>query len=326
MGMIRSDFTQRMTDMMYEWTLESYDSLAPVYPQIFDVKEATKGSYDKSVVGVGLGKLTEKKEGEPIKYSKLSEGWEVITKYRTFADGVLFSMEAMEDDPIRAEGLLRDAIDNWNQLIINTKEEFAASFFNYGGFTAGHDVFNNSITGLVEDKSGNFVYDGKPFFNLTGNKRTAKNGSEYYNAIATANLDSTNLQTAYTLMTNTNNRNERGEIVRIVPDTLLIPPTLKFTAASLLESTAITGGSSATLTKNTVENLVKPIEWAYLTSSTAWYLGQAKKGLTWYERKVPVFDFYQDEDTKDYKLNVHARWGASVKNWRYWVGNNIATS
>ena len=136
-----------------------------------------------------------------------------------------------------------------------TKETFAANFFNKGGLTSGASIFNNTITGIVTDPSGDLVYDGKPFFNLTGNQRSAKaHATTYYNGIASA-LDSSNLQTLYTLMTSTNNRDEKGDIVNITPNILLIPKALSFTAKSILESDRLISASSVSPDKNVTQNL-----------------------------------------------------------------------
>ena len=69
--------------------------------------------------------------------------------------------------------------------------------------------------------SGNFIYDGKPFF---ASAHPDKVGNTYANATASGSLTHTNLKTIYTTYTSTNNRDERGQIVTITPDTLLIPP------------------------------------------------------------------------------------------------------
>jgi phage major head subunit gpT-like protein len=125
-------------------------------------------------------------------------------------------------------------------------------------------------------------------------------------------------------MTTINNRNERGEIIQLIPDTLLIPPALHFTAKTLLESERQVG--TAQNDKNVVQNLVSPVEWQYLTDTDAWILGQRQKGLKFYERKAPVIDFYQDEKDKKYYATIDTRFGAVVDNWRYWVAANLATS
>ena len=99
---------------------------------------------------------------------------------------------------------MRDFSSSWAQGLVNSKESHAAKIFINGGFTAGHAVFNQSTAGRV-DPQGDFIYTGKPFFALTGNNHPAKDGSTYFNSLGALSLTSTNLQTSYNQMTNTNN-------------------------------------------------------------------------------------------------------------------------
>ena len=309
---------------MYGWFLERYDTFSPVYPQVFNV-DNSNAAFEQSTNGIGLGKLSERKEGDTIVASNIMEGFTVYAKNRTFSDSYWMTMEFVEDTPIEKIGnILRAYAAGWGEGVVSTKEQFAAKFFNYGGFTAGYDVFDNTITGVVTDPTGDLIYDGKPFFALSGNNHPAKNGSTYYNSLGALTLSAANLQTAYTLMTTTNNRNERGEIVNLYPDTLLIPPALHFTAKTLLESELAPG--VANNDKNSVQNLVRPIEWQYLTDTDGWFLGAKQKGLKFYERKSPVIDFYQDEKDKKFYATIDTRFGACVDNWRYWVASAISTS
>jgi hypothetical protein len=321
---VRSQFTELMQKDMYAWFLEKYDTFAPVYPQIFQV-ETMSSAYDQMTSGLGLGKLSERKENDPIVSSNLLEGFTVLCKARTFSDSYWMSMEFVEDTPPeKIANILRTYATTWSEGVVSTKEAFAANFFNKGGFTAGHAVFNNTITGVVTDPTGDLIYDGKPFFALTGNNHPAKDGNTYFNSLGALNLSAANMITAYNRMTVTNNRNERGEIIQLMPDTLLIPGGLHFTAKTVLESELAPGGANND--KNAVQNIVAPIEWQYLTDTDAWFLGVKGKGLTFYERKSPVIDFYQDEKDKKFYATIDTRFGATVNNWRYWVGANLSTS
>jgi hypothetical protein len=322
---IRSQFTELMQKDMYAWFLEKYDTYAPVYPQIFQVEQMSS-AYEQQTTGLGLGKLSERNEGDSIVSSNLLEGFTAIVKARTFSDSYWMTMEFVEDTPPeKIANILRTYATTWEEGVIASKETFAAKFFIYGGFTSGrHDTFDNTITGVVTDPSGDFIYDGKPFFALTGNNHPAKDGNTYYNSLGALSLTGPNLQTAYNMMTVTNNRNERGEIIQIMPDTLLIPGNLHFTAKTLLESELAPGGANND--KNAVQNIVQPIEWQYLTDTDGWFLGKRQKGLVFYERKSPVIDFYQDEKDKKFYATIDTRFGAGVTNWRYWVASNISVS
>jgi len=321
-----SDFPKLLLKDLYGWFFENYATFNPVYPMLFDVKKSDTGT-EFETSGIGLGKLTERGQSEPITYDNLKEGYQTQIKMREFSSAFKISSKMQQDTPEnKIRDFARSVAMEWAQSVINTKEDFAAKFFNNGGLTAGHDVFDNTDE-LYTDPTGKLCYDGKPFFNLSGNNRSAKgHATTYYNGLGSA-LDGTTIQTAYTLMTSTNNRNERGDKVMINPNIVLIPPALKFTAETILNSTALITGINGTLgNANTNQNLLTPIEWQYLTDVDAWFIGEARKGLVWYDRTMPEIRTWIDESTRDIHYSISLRFGAGVKNWRYWVGSNFATS
>lgn len=320
---VRAQWTEALTKDLYKYMFETYDQLPKVYPSLFEERNITS-AYEKETSAIGMGKLSERKEGADIISSNPMEGFTVIGKARTFSDGFEITMEMDEDTPPeKIANFARSVAQTWAEGTVNTQETFAAQFFNYGGYTSGHDTFNNTITGVIDDASGDLCYDGKPFFNLSGNTRSSKGGGTYYNGTANA-LTVANIQTAYNLMTNTNNRNERDELISIKPNVLLHPPSLRFTAKSVLENEWV--GGSANLDINVAKSLVQPIEWQYLTDTDAWFLGVAKKGLVWLNRRIPVIEYYRDPKSKKLFVTIDARWGAYVQNWRFWQGNAFSTS
>lgn len=323
MGVFRNQFTQLMQKDLYKWTWESYATLPTVYDKVFDV-QTSDSSYEKGTTGIGVGELDETPEGNDVQEKNMIEGFTVIGKNRSFRNSISVTEEFVEDTPAeKIANFMKDATKGWGEGVIIAKEKFAAKFFNRGGYTAGDDVFNNTITNVVDDPTGNLCYDNKPFFNLSNNLRSSKGGGTYYNSLALA-LSDTNLQTAYNQMAVTNNRNERDDIVAIKPNIILIPSALRFTTDKILHSAQVLGSANNDI--NPVQNLVTPIEWQYLTNSSAWFLGMAKKGLVWQERKPFVIDFYQNDENNKYIAKISARWGARMENWRNWVGSQLLTS
>lgn len=318
----RGDFVDAMKKLAYDWFFETYDAIETKYDKIFDVKTST-GAYEVGGNLQGLGDLVEKPEGDDIVFEKVQQGRLKYAKMRTFAKGVEFTKEQVEDMPEWVAGQIQDYANTWGEAVRRTKEKFGANFFNFGGYTAGHDIFNGSVPGVVTDPSGDFVYDGKPFFALTGNERTSLNGGTYYNAVALA-LTAPNFQTVYNRMTLTNNRMENDERVAIKPTILLHNGALRFTAAPLFQSPLLPGGANNDI--NALQNIVTSMEWEYIDTATQWVLGVPKKGLVWYERQMPVINFYQDPKNKNYYATVDARWGATVTDWRYWFASNAPTS
>jgi hypothetical protein len=110
----------------------------------------------------------------------------------------------------------------------------------------------------------------------------------------------------------------------LTPDTLLIPPALKFTAAVILNTSLIPGSQDNDT--NVLAAIVQPLEWSHLDDTDGWFLGKRKMGLMATERETVNMDFWQDETNKDYFATIFTRFGGAVTQWRYWYACNIASS
>ena len=317
----RNNFTIGMLKTMYDYFFEVYDQKDTVYDKIFK-EEPSDAAFEQSTTVVGMGKLLLKPENEPIIFRQPQEGYTTYGINNTFADGIEISMEAV-DDHQRIDNLVRAAAQTWAEAVRWTKEKFYADTFNLGGKTAGDATFRNVIAGVLEQNADGLQYDGKPLINLSNNLRSSKGGGTYYNGLALP-LTQPNLITAVQLMQATNNRNERDEIVSIVPDTLVVPPALQYTARVILNSTLLPGTVNNDI--NALAGMMKLVVWDYLSGSTSWFVMKAGSGIVAQNRKEPVIDFYEDQDTKSYKANIVTRFGRRVDNWRYLVGSNAATS
>lgn len=326
MGVVRNQFTELLKADMYDVAFDAYEQLETVHDKVFEVK-GSAGAWEQSTQLLGAGNLVEKPEHEPITYENAMEGFTIYGKNRTFAKGIEFSMEIVEDTPPeKIANIVKEYAAQWAERAVQKKETFAAAFFNNGGLTAGHDTFNAHITGVTPSGVPTALcYDGKPFFNLSGNNRPLYPGgsASYYNGVALA-LSGTNIKTLYNLIRATNNVDSRGEKVMIKPDVILVPPALIFDALTLMNSSLIPGSGNNDI--NVLKGLLQPLEWQYLTDTDAWFIGKKQKGIVFHNRKPLTFDFWKDEDTKGYKASVVARWGAHVKDFRYWGGSNFSTS
>jgi len=322
--LLRTDFTEGVKKDMYNYSLESYPVKAPVYEQLYELS-TSDSAYELSTNAIGMAKLTAKAEGTPIDFQSTTEGFTVAAKNHTYAAGLELSMEQVADmNPKKIADMVTGMAGTWTEKYIQTKEEFYAKTFNYGGYTSGDAHFNASVAGYT-DNSANLVYDGKPFFNLTGNTRPLFPGGSgsKYNAIALG-LDEANVQALYDLITVTNAVDSRGDKIVINPDTLLIHPSLRWTAMELLKSQQQVDSANNNI--NTILNLLNLVEWRYLDTSTMWCIGQAKKGIKAYERMPLTFDFFEDPITKGFKATVISRFGFEVNDFRYWGASNAPTS
>lgn len=318
-GIKRSEFTENMKNDMYEYFWESYPQVPPVWESLFEVVPSS-GAYEKFSSAIGLGRLLEKPEGEALQADRPMESYTIICKNRSFGRKVPFSYETVQDAR-KTSNFISTTVGTWSEGLVQTKEDFYAGFFNYGAYTAGHDRFNGTITGVIDDASADLIYDGKALFATDHPDRV---GNTYGNFSASNALSKDNLESTYLTFTTTNAKNERGEIISLQPDVLLIPPALRFTAQVILQTAAIPGSQDNDV--NTMQNILDPLEWRYLSDTDAWFMGVKKRGLMATDREAVSLDFWMDEETKDYYASIFCRFGGCATNWRYWYASNLSTS
>ena len=309
-GVHRSQFTEAMKKEMYSYFWENYNETPPRYQDIFEVVPGDS-AYNKFTSAIGLGELLEKPEGEDLQSDAPMESYTIIVKHRSFGRLVRFSKETI-DDTKQLSNILMGTVGTWGAQVPRTKEKFYSKLFRYGAYDAGHAVFNNAITGVIDDASADKIYDDVPFFDTA---HPDKVGNTYINYTSSRALTHDNLKTTYVTYTTVNNRDERGDIVELSPDTLLIPPALRFTAQVILNTTLLPGGHDNDI--NVLSSIVSPMEWAYLDDLDGWFLGKAKAGLMATNREEPTLDFWQDETSKDYFASIFTRFGGNITNWRF---------
>jgi len=318
MGVKRSAFTEMYKDNMYDFFWDNYPRKASVWEGLFEIVPSDN-AYEKFTSAIGLGILLEKPEGENIQAEEPMESYTIICKNRTFGRKVQFSYESIKDS--KKGSLLEQTVSTWGEAVVRTKETFYSNFFNKGTLTAGHDIFNNTITGVVDDSTSNSIYDGKVFFDSDHPDRV---GNTYSNIATTRTLTHSNLETTYLTYTSTNNRDERGNVFELTPDVLLINPALKFTAQVILNTSLIPGSQDNDT--NVLSSIVAPQEWSYIEDTDAWFLGKRKMGLMATDREDINLDFYQDDENLDYFARIFLRYGGCVTNWRYWFSCNQSDS
>jgi hypothetical protein len=301
------------------WFFEEWPEEPTVWDQLFDVIQSDS-AYEQFTSAIGLGELLEKPEGEPIQSDRPMESYTVVVKNRSFARKVPFTYETMQDAK-KASNLLQTTVGSWSRGLVLTKEKFYVKFFTYGAFAAGRDdPFDNTITGVISDASGDKIYDSAPFFGT----HTDRVGNSYSNHASSNALSHTTLKSTWLTYTHTNAKDERGEPVSITPDVILHPNALRWTVQEILNTTLIP--YSMDNTTNVISSIVVPMEWRFLADTDAWFLGKKKQGLMATERENVSMDFWQDEETMDYYARVFTRFGGAVTQWRYWYASNCLTS
>src|SRR3990167_1551570 len=327
MSQVRSDFVEGMKKTGYQYFYESHDQHPSIHPLIFKKRPLT-AAYEQWTNVVEENKLEEKtSELQDAPVSDTQEGWTVVMKARTFHRRKVWSKETVADHQ-KIEQLVGEATGQWGNGVFLNKEEFYADFFNSGGLTAGKDAtFDNSISGVVTDASGDGVYDGTaasvmPFFNLSGATRASKLGGTYYNSVV-GGLNEGVLEQALILLEYTNAKSERDLEYMQVADTLLFPQHLEAAALKLVKSEQEPGTNTNAI--NPFANRLRPIKWRFLTDTDAWFVGIAKEGVVMGNRQDPEINMFIDQRNGAFEAVIDLRFGGTVENFRPWVGVNLST-
>lgn len=171
-------------------------------------------------------------------------------------------------------------------------------------------------------------YDGQYFFDTdhaTGELGTQSNKG-------TLPLDAAALQSAITAMMKF--RDDRGKLLGIVPDVLVVPPDLQWTAMELLESTywPEEGTTTARLSSNVLRGKLDLIVSPYLADSNNWFVLSTKGILKpiLLQLRTPVEFAALEADSESgfmrdqYIYGVRARYNAGYGLWQTAYGSQVS--
>lgn len=335
------DLAGSLRQLAQERAFESYDQHESLIPELFDVRDMTPGrTWEEIQVNTADLKLKEREIGGDTDQSgALQEDYLILGKHRLFERSIMVPEDLVEALPVNqnAELKIREIIDEQSRIFGEehalAEEEHAASLFLYGGYTSGHDVFNNTAKGSPADPGGKLLWDGKPHFNLSNNLRTAKSGDTYYNALSGVSFDATQVDALQVLVDNNNAYSNMRRRVKIGVDTCVVGEALKNKARRIFNAAALAGvtDNDANPWAKSTEGAIRPLVWSFLDDSDAFVLLRAKKGLRWYRpspKMGPPLDIktaYQIGN-RSWVMSVQAKFCGVVTNWRYQGAANLPTS
>jgi hypothetical protein len=308
----------------YDASFEAYDSIVPVYNRLGMIVNPRDAGMplrgDKGTVYTAHERFREREDGQQVEKSTIDKAYTWQAAIKQFSRGMTIdsrTIQAGDMGSIKAS-VIQFAQDRGETAILD-KEDYIADMFQQGTLTAGDTAhFDNAYPGEA-DASRGFIYDGLPWYD---GAHTSISGSTYSNIATTRTLTHANLITSTTAMRTTNAVNDRGDRVRVNPNTVLVPAGLEHTARVLIASGQLPG--SANNDVNTLQGAYEVIGWSALAdaaSSAAWWLLQLGKGLRIYDSGAPRYWVVQ-EDNGDVTVNSEYYFGAAVDNWRYGFANN----
>lgn len=266
-------------------------------PLLFDVQTSER-AYEEFLSVGGMGNWEAYKGA--IEYDDLQKGYKTTLTHEEYVRGFKIERKLVEDDQY---GLFRDRPAELAMAAMRTREVHAASVFN--------NAFSSSYVG---GDACPLVYDSHP--------KSPSNAGTLDNE-GTLSLSYTNVEAVRQLMRAWTD--DRGNLIPVQPDTLLVPPELEKTAYEIVATNNVpdTTDYKANFVKGFIRQV---IVWDYLTDANAWFVidsQRAKQSLKWLDR-VPL-EFALDP-TSNFRLESrwrgYMRYAYGWKDWRWVYGNN----
>lgn len=267
-------------------------------PMLFNVTGSNKAQ--EHDLGVGGMSDWEEYEGA-IEYDDFDQLYKTTYTHVEYVKGFKVERKLVDDDQYN---IISKRPRQLALTAMRTREKHAASVFN--------NAFSSSYTG---GDGVSLCNDSHPL--------SPEHSSDTHDNAGTLALSYDNVVTVRRLMREY--PDDRGELVQVNPDTLLVPPELEESAWTIFET--MNKPDTADYHANFVRSKLRQVVvWDYLTDANAWFLidrGLAKLYLNWFDR-VPL-EFEMDP-TSDFRLEArfrgYMRHSYGWSDWRWLYGNN----
>lgn len=319
---------------------ETYDEVPEEFSKVFHVQTSKKametdfslgampqwGAFG-SGAGVALGSSAEgygTKAGAStangsnmptVPYVSIVQGTPRTYIHNEFAQGFMVERKLADDEMYSVIEKMPKDLARAGRYKVETD---AASLFNNAFATNGYDgvpLFSDAHPLLgYKDATGAAVVPNAPGLKSDG---TALVAGKTSNLILGA-LSDTTLKAAMLKMKQ--QCDEAGKLVQFKADTLVVPPTLEFTALELIRSSQKVGTADNDV--NVLQGSMKVVVLDFLTSTTAWFVMDSKRHqLNFFWRTKPEFKREEDFDSLVAKYRGYMRYSLGYSDFRGLVGS-----
>lgn len=285
---------------------ETYDHIPSMIGELYNI-QTTDNPYEEDV---SIGTLGEFPDFQgTIEYDRPYQGYSKVYEFPEMAKGFRIERKLYDDDRYniinkRPVGLSLSAH--------RRREKNGAALFN-NAFEAAH-------TGPDEKRLCATDHPSKAYVDSNGAE-----GIEERSNAGTLELNHANLQITKNLMRNT--RDDRGELISVVPDTLLVPVSLEEQAWELIASDKKV--DTAENNPNIHQGRYRLIVWDLLegtnVANSPWFLIDSRYSqlfLNWFDRIPLEFAMEEEFDTLVAKFRAYMRYDSGWSDWVWIYGQD----
>ncbi len=281
---------------------------SPMLSALFGERDSKKAS--ETYQAMGENALVPPFNGT-VAYDAQDLGYTTVLLNYEFAKGMVVERKLLDDDQYN---IIRGRAESLGDSVPNTIESDAADIFINGFTDSGTNRFGQSTNGA----------DGVALMSTAHPDSPINTGSTQSNE-GTLALNLPNLDTTRQAMMNFTD--DRGNLMGVNPDMLVVPTELERTATQIISQRALYEPGSAQFDVNMFAGRLRPIVWNRLTDANAWFLMDSrllKQHLIWQWRVRPEFAQDGDFDGIQLKFRAYMRYSIGWRDWRFIFGQNPA--
>jgi hypothetical protein len=294
-------FPQDLRPGIRMWFGSAYKIYDTKYDKTHDVKVPDDRAYEEDVMMSTLGLAQTKTQGAPVQYDAANQLFTTRYTHVQYGLGFVITQEMMEDGIALKMGKVFSEAMKLSML--RSREIIAAGTY-INGFSSSYQMDGGDGVQLFSNAHPS------PSGNLTNVPSSAASLSE-------AALE----QMVIDVM---NYKDNRGQLIMVKPDKLIIPLNLQFTAHRILNSV---------LQSHTADNAINALKDMgmlpggvvvnpYLTSTTNWFVRTDQPGINYFNRKDISMSDDNEFDTENGKFKALMRLSVGWSDWRAAYGVN----
>ena len=289
-GQFNNLYTRKIDEAFFEAWVEEPEQ----WSRIANDKKGDSNNHTTQIIA-GMSAWQSKKELENAKEQRFKQGPLIVTEYEPFGVEVVMSREQIDDAKYgEVEDMARDAGH------------------------AGREAVERNFANFLNELYDRPFYDGKPIFS-DDHPNYGDAGGTQDNKITEALADGS-LKNAIILFGQ--QRDEGGKLIGSNPTKLVVPASLQFTAATILQSALVAG------TVNNDKNVIPDMELVvnkFWDTQKRWMIMGSRHKINHIWRVQPEFKkkpFMEDNGAQ--KWLGYFREANEATNWRHVVGSDPA--
>jgi phage major head subunit gpT-like protein len=297
LAIVSENWAELLTPGLRKIFFDTFEDYPSRIPELFNVNTSSK-AVERDL---DTGAFADVPEFEgTIEYQEVYKQYETNYEHVEYATGVQITRKLLDDDQY---SVIRRYPQRLAQALARTREKKAANIFNNAFSTAS--------------------FTGGDDLSLCNSAHITTSSSDTQDNAGTLALTNENLETTRLAMRDFTD--DRGNIIVVKPDLILIPPELEETAYEITKTPK--GYETANHTINFLMGRYDYLVWDYLDDANNWFLIDRtlmKQYLNWFERIPAEFAKTKDFDTYVAKYSVYNRFSCGFSGWPWIYGHQVA--